>query len=140
MACLLIRPRALGSIRLHLADSLLQRQPLARDVGFLERGIDAAQLVDQRRTRALIQHAAILARIVFEAGDGTGGIGRVARTGPALVFGLLQQLQALGLDVPTIMAQIAGGNGGAATKAAKAVEQVVSGAKSAIKKTEAPEK
>jgi len=40
------------------------------------------------------------------AGEGTGGIGRVARTGPALVFGLLQQLQALGLDVPTILSQL----------------------------------
>jgi flotillin len=39
-------------------------------------------------------------------GDGTGGIGRVARTGPALVFGLLQQLQALGLDLPTVLSQL----------------------------------
>ncbi len=44
-------------------------------------------------------------------GDGTGGIGRVARTGPSLVFGLLQQLQALGLDVPTVLSQL-GLNGG----------------------------
>jgi flotillin len=39
-------------------------------------------------------------------GDGTGGIGRVARTGPALVFSLLQQLQALGLDLPTVLSQL----------------------------------
>ena len=39
-------------------------------------------------------------------GDGTGGIGRVARAGPALVFGLLQQLQALGLDIPTVLGQL----------------------------------
>jgi flotillin len=35
-----------------------------------------------------------------------GGIGRLAQTGPALVFGLLQQLQALGLDIPTVLAQL----------------------------------
>jgi hypothetical protein len=40
------------------------------------------------------------------AGDGTGGIGRIAQTGPALVFSLLQQLQALGLDVPTVLSQL----------------------------------
>jgi flotillin len=39
-------------------------------------------------------------------GDSTGGIGRVARTGPALIFGLLQQLQALGLDLPTVLSQL----------------------------------
>src|SRR3989475_728314 len=44
-------------------------------------------------------------------GDGMGGIGRVARTGPALVFGLLQQLQALGLDIPTVLSQL-GADGG----------------------------
>src|SRR5260370_5936254 len=55
-------------------------------------------------------------------GDGTGGIGRVARTGPALIFGLLQQLQALGLDLPTILAQL-GVNAGKQTEAvAKPVE------------------
>src|ERR1700723_2284538 len=44
-------------------------------------------------------------------GNGTGGIGRGARTGPALIFGLLQQLQALGLDIPSALAQL-GVNGG----------------------------
>jgi flotillin len=39
-------------------------------------------------------------------GDSTGGIGRIARTGPALVFSLLQQLQALGLDVPRVLSQL----------------------------------
>jgi hypothetical protein len=39
-------------------------------------------------------------------GDGTGGIGRIAKTGPALVFSLLQQLQALGLDVPGVLSQL----------------------------------
>jgi len=73
-------------------------------------------------------------------GDGTGGIGRVARTGPALVFGLLQQLQALGLDIPTIMSQISGGNGGAAAKPVKAVVEVPAEAKPASKKSESAEK
>ena len=40
------------------------------------------------------------------AANGSGGIGRLAQTGPALVFGLLQQLQALGLDLPTVLAQL----------------------------------
>jgi hypothetical protein len=48
--------------------------------------------------------------VVIEQGNGaasgTGGIGRIAQTGPALVFGLLQQLQALGLDIPTVLAQL----------------------------------
>jgi flotillin len=39
-------------------------------------------------------------------GDSTGGIGRIARTGPALVFSLLQQLQAMGLDIPTVLSQL----------------------------------
>ena len=55
-------------------------------------------------------------------GDGTGGIGRVAHAGPALVFGLLQQLQALGLDLPTVLSQL-GINGGKLTETpSKAVE------------------
>jgi flotillin len=49
--------------------------------------------------------------VVIEQGNGastngTGGIGRIANAGPALVFGLLQQFQALGLDIPTILAQL----------------------------------
>ena len=40
------------------------------------------------------------------ASNGTGGIGRIAQAGPALVFSLLQQLQALGLDIPTVLAQL----------------------------------
>jgi hypothetical protein len=56
------------------------------------------------------------------SGDATGGIGRIARTGPALVFGLLQQLQALGLDVPTILSQL-GLNGGK-SEAPKAPEVI----------------
>jgi len=44
-------------------------------------------------------------------GDGTGGIGRIAKTGPALVFSLLQQLQALGLDIPSVLSQLGAGGG-----------------------------
>jgi flotillin len=51
-------------------------------------------------------------------GDSTGGIGRIARTGPALVFSLLQQLQALGLDIPTVLMQL-GMEGGKPAPAAK---------------------
>jgi hypothetical protein len=39
-------------------------------------------------------------------GDGGGGINRFAQTGPTLIFGLLQQLQALGLSWPEILAQL----------------------------------
>jgi flotillin len=41
------------------------------------------------------------------AGDGAAsGVSKLAKTGPAVVFGLLQQLQALGLDVPTVLKQL----------------------------------
>jgi len=54
-------------------------------------------------------------------GDGMGGIGRLAHAGPALVFGLLQQLQALGLDIPAVLAQL-GADGGKLPAAAKPAE------------------
>jgi len=38
--------------------------------------------------------------------QGNGGASRVAQTGPTVVFQLLQQLEALGLDLPTVMAQL----------------------------------
>jgi flotillin len=38
--------------------------------------------------------------------QGNGGAQRVAQTAPAVVFQLLQQLQALGLDLPSIMSQL----------------------------------
>jgi flotillin len=48
--------------------------------------------------------------VVIDQGNGAagngGGIGRLAQAGPAVIFGLLQQLQALGLDVPTVLAQL----------------------------------
>ncbi len=59
------------------------------------------------------------------AGDGTGGIGRIAKAGPALVFSLLQQLQALGLDIPSVLSQLGAGDGSKAVEAAKATVEPV---------------
>jgi flotillin len=39
-------------------------------------------------------------------GGGSSGISRIASAGPSVVFSLLQQLQALGLDVPTVLEQL----------------------------------
>ncbi len=39
-------------------------------------------------------------------GDGVGGINRFAQTGPTLIFSLLQQLQALGINLPEIVSQL----------------------------------
>jgi len=39
-------------------------------------------------------------------GRGGGGLNRFAQTGPTMIFGLLQQLQALGLNVPEILKQL----------------------------------
>jgi flotillin len=38
--------------------------------------------------------------------SGSSGLGRLAKTSPAVVFSLLQQLEALGLNVPTVMQQL----------------------------------
>ncbi len=73
------------------------------------------------------------------AGDGMGGIGRIARTGPALVFSLLQQLQALGLDIPSVISQL-GGDGGKLAAGAKATTEVAAKAEAPAKRTGAAEK
>lgn len=39
-------------------------------------------------------------------GHGGGGLNRFAQAGPTVIFGLLQQLQALGLNLPDILAQL----------------------------------
>jgi flotillin len=39
-------------------------------------------------------------------GRGGGGLNRFAQTGPTMIYGLLQQLQALGLNVPEILKQL----------------------------------
>jgi flotillin len=47
--------------------------------------------------------------VVIDQGGGDGGgsgAARVARTGPAIVFNLLQQLEALGLNLPAVAAQL----------------------------------
>jgi flotillin len=71
--------------------------------------------------------------VVIEQGNGlgadggTGGIGRIARTGPALVFSLLQQLQALGLDIPTVLSQL-GAERGKLAAVAKTVSETAAAA------------
>jgi len=40
------------------------------------------------------------------ADGGSGGLGRLAKTSPAIVFSLLQQLEAFGLNVPAVMQQL----------------------------------
>ena len=46
--------------------------------------------------------------VVIDQGNGgdNGGLGRLAKTSPAVVFNLLQQLEALGLDVPSVLQQL----------------------------------
>jgi flotillin len=48
--------------------------------------------------------------VVIEQGNGNsngqGGINRLASTAPSVIFNLLQQLEALGLDVPSMLAQL----------------------------------
>lgn len=39
-------------------------------------------------------------------GYGSGGLNRFAQTGPTMIYGLLQQLQSLGLNVPEILRQL----------------------------------
>jgi len=42
---------------------------------------------------------------------GAGGLNRFAQTGPTMIYSLLQQLQALGLNVPEILKQLGTSNG-----------------------------
>ena len=47
--------------------------------------------------------------VMIDQGNGDGnssGINRFAQTAPTVIFGLLQQLQAMGLNVPEVMAQL----------------------------------
>ncbi|HEY5885008.1 MAG TPA: hypothetical protein VIT88_10000, partial [Pyrinomonadaceae bacterium] len=39
-------------------------------------------------------------------GHGSGGLNRFAQTGPTMIYALLQQLQALGLNVPDMLKQL----------------------------------
>jgi flotillin len=40
------------------------------------------------------------------AGEGSSGVGRLARTAPTVVFNFLQQLEALGINVPSLLEQL----------------------------------
>ena len=47
--------------------------------------------------------------VVIDSGNGSDGsssLGRLAKTSPTLVFNLLQQLEALGLNVPSVLQQL----------------------------------
>jgi flotillin len=64
--------------------------------------------------------------VVIDQGAANGpasGAARLAQTGPAIVFNLLQQMQALGLDIPSLLAQLGGSQpkrGGAPKEETKA--------------------
>jgi flotillin len=67
--------------------------------------------------------------VVIDQGNGSadGGansLGRLARTSPTVVFNLLQQLEALGLNLPTVMQQL-GVNGAPPASAAPGAASVV---------------
>ncbi len=48
------------------------------------------------------------------AGTGNSGLERLAKTSPSVVFNLLQQLEALGLNLPAVLQQLGVGTGTAA--------------------------
>jgi flotillin len=70
--------------------------------------------------------------MIDHGGDGNGGSGglnRFAQTGPTMIYALLQQLQALGLNLPDILKQLGTTNGAEVTKIAtdiKTKEKTVS--------------
>ncbi|MCA1575964.1 MAG: flotillin family protein [Acidobacteria bacterium] len=70
--------------------------------------------------------------MIDHGGDGNGGssgLNRFAQTGPTMIYALLQQLQALGLNVPDILKQLGTTNGAEVTKVAtdiKTKEKTVS--------------
>jgi hypothetical protein len=52
--------------------------------------------------------------MIDHGGDGNGGgsgLNRFAQTGPTMIYALLQQLQALGLNIPDLLAQLGTTNG-----------------------------
>jgi flotillin len=55
-------------------------------------------------------------------GNGSGGINRFAQTAPTMIFSLLQQLQALGLNVPEILGQLGVNQDGKSTNGAEKTE------------------
>jgi flotillin len=62
--------------------------------------------------------------VVIEQGNGnshaTGGVNRFAATAPSVIFGLLQQLEALGLNLPNLLAQLGVQPGAGAAPTAQA--------------------
>ena len=69
--------------------------------------------------------------VVIDQGGGSGengstSLGRLANTSPAVVFNLLQQLEALGLSVPSVLQQLGLGNPPATTAATTPVVEVQS--------------
>jgi flotillin len=64
--------------------------------------------------------------VVIDQGGGNGapsGVARLANTGPSVVFNLLQQLQALGLDVPTVLNQLGIQTNGSETAPASSTKE-----------------
>lgn len=65
--------------------------------------------------------------VVIEQGGGangsSSGVSRFAGNAPAVVFNFLQQLEALGLDLPTVMNQLTGKGSEPATKAEKKADR-----------------
>ena len=68
-------------------------------------------------------------------GRGAGGLNRFAQTGPTMIYGLLQQLQALGLNVPDILRQL-----GVSTDADMAKERSVTDVEAATTEETPPAK
>jgi len=66
-------------------------------------------------------------------GSGSGGINRFAQTAPTLIFSLLQQLQALGLNVPDVLAQLGVNTDGKSANGAEQTEIKVVEEKKTIK-------
>ena len=57
--------------------------------------------------------------VIDQGGNGEHGsnsLGRLAKTSPALVFNVLQQLEALGLNLPTVLQQLGVNTAAATTK------------------------
>lgn len=50
--------------------------------------------------------------VIDQGGNGdSSGVSKLAKQGPAVVFNLLQQIEALGLNVPDVLQQLGIGNG-----------------------------
>jgi flotillin len=62
-------------------------------------------------------------------GNASSGMNRLANTGPAVVFNLLQQLQALGLDLPSVLQQLGVESNGSTTAKVEAKAETKAAAK-----------